>query len=319
MWDVSDFAPVYRVGISAGLYSVTSIAFSPDGKRFATANWHGDIALRDTRTGDLLHTFQQHSERVYSISFSDDGSRIAAGGQDHRLAVWDATSYELIKVLEYPLPISVALFRPGGGSDTLLFRWGTNDLRLFSIETEEFSTAFPGMDGLLSDAQYSNDGSLVVALSYSDTAYIWNANTAELLLKTGQHGGQLRFATLSPDNKRLATAGEDGNVKIWTLDANSAVQPLRPREVPNNAESVYLWPNPSQSVVDVRYTLKAASTIRICIVDMLGREITVINDGTRAAGTHAIHLNVSELPTGSYRCLVQTENGVAHQQLVVRH
>jgi WD40 repeat protein len=70
---------------------VTSVAFSPDGKRILSGSW-GDDTLRvwDAGKGSEIRTLTGHADATRSASYSPDGKRIVSGSEDTTLKVWDA-------------------------------------------------------------------------------------------------------------------------------------------------------------------------------------------------------------------------------------
>jgi len=46
--------------------------------------------------------------------------------------------------------------------------------------------------------------------------------------------------------------------------------------------------------------LDAAQTVRLTVVDVLGREVAVVTDGLRAAGAHTAPVDVQALTPGVY-------------------
>ena len=58
---------------------VTSVAFSPDGKRLASAGWDRTVKVWDAQTGQELLTFKGHSGRISSVAFSPDGEPAGLG------------------------------------------------------------------------------------------------------------------------------------------------------------------------------------------------------------------------------------------------
>jgi WD40 repeat protein len=71
---------------------ITSVAFSPDGKRLVTGGG-GDAAVKvwDAQTGEELLTFKGHTLRVSSVAFSPDGHWLASNAPDGKVNIWDAT------------------------------------------------------------------------------------------------------------------------------------------------------------------------------------------------------------------------------------
>jgi WD40 repeat protein len=67
----------------------TSVAFSPDGARIATASWDETVKVWDASTGSEVFTLRGHTSYVWSVSFSPDGRRLVSSGGDGAVKVWD--------------------------------------------------------------------------------------------------------------------------------------------------------------------------------------------------------------------------------------
>lgn len=60
---------------------VQSVAFSPDGRRLASASYR-TIWIWDSLGGSCLVTLMGHLDFVESVAFSPDGQRLTSGGMD---------------------------------------------------------------------------------------------------------------------------------------------------------------------------------------------------------------------------------------------
>ncbi|KAJ6564297.1 hypothetical protein B0H19DRAFT_1026095, partial [Mycena capillaripes] len=72
---------------------VTSVAFSPDGKRIIIVSGSDDLTVRiwDAQTGAALgEPLEGHTNGVTSVAFSPDGKRIVSGSDDLTVRIWDA-------------------------------------------------------------------------------------------------------------------------------------------------------------------------------------------------------------------------------------
>ena len=80
--------------------AVMSVAFSPDGKRLASASEDGTVKLWDAATGQETLTLKGHTDIVTSVAFSPDGKRLASASRDGTVKVWDAATGQEILTLK---------------------------------------------------------------------------------------------------------------------------------------------------------------------------------------------------------------------------
>lgn len=69
------------------LSTVRAIAFSPDGRRFATGGWEGWIKIWSS-DGKLQQTLYGHDWPVHVLTWSTDGRRLLSVGRDHTTFLW---------------------------------------------------------------------------------------------------------------------------------------------------------------------------------------------------------------------------------------
>jgi len=77
------------------------------------------------------------------------------------------------------------------------------------------------------------------------------------------------------------------------------------------------YPNPFNPTTTIEFSLPARSSVRLALVDMLGRTVREITTGDYTAGTHKVTLDASGLASGVYFYKLQANNFVDVKKLVV--
>jgi WD40 repeat protein len=90
------------------------VAFSADGNRLASASHDKTVRGWDAKTGQPLHTFEGHTNRVTSVAFSAEGNRLASASHDKKVRVWDARTRQLLHIFEHVGLISNVVFATDG-------------------------------------------------------------------------------------------------------------------------------------------------------------------------------------------------------------
>ena len=208
-------------------YSISSVAFSPNGESFASADANGDIYLWNAATHKLTATLQSPNGGAYSVAFSPDGDFLAAGNSDNGNAyLWNVAPGKLNS------SPTASFHDPGGKSvygiafspDGNSLAAGDTDgsIYLWNVATGKLTATFhdPNSQGLY-DVAFSPNESLIAA---SDTTgstgvvYLWNVATGKLTATLQpDDSGNLADVTFSPNGRVLAAADTGGSVIIWNV------------------------------------------------------------------------------------------------------
>jgi WD40 repeat protein/tRNA A-37 threonylcarbamoyl transferase component Bud32 len=163
-----------------------SVNFSPDGRRVVTTFGHyPDCPARvhEAETGKELLALKGHHGPVLSAEFSPDGQRILTASADKTARLWEADTGKLVHTLKHPYGVGFALFSRDG-SRVLTVGNGL-EIAMAGNATRETREQVAGR--------------------------LWDAATGkELRALTWPAGaGLVATAAISPDGRRVVTAGDD--------------------------------------------------------------------------------------------------------------
>jgi WD40 repeat protein len=95
--------------------SVSSVAFSPNGKQVVSGSHDNTVRLWDAVTGAALQTLEGHSSSVSSVAFSPNGKQVVSGSNDNTVRLWDAVTGAALQTLEgHSSFVTSVAFSPDG-------------------------------------------------------------------------------------------------------------------------------------------------------------------------------------------------------------
>ncbi|MEZ4869251.1 MAG: tetratricopeptide repeat protein [Caldilineaceae bacterium] len=93
LWDIdSPNPPPNPVALRGHSYSLTTLAFSPDGALLASGSFDQTIRIWRVQTGETIAVLQGHEAWVWRVAFSPDGATLASVSEDQTLCLWDVAS-----------------------------------------------------------------------------------------------------------------------------------------------------------------------------------------------------------------------------------
>ncbi|MCY0991151.1 protein kinase [Nannocystis sp. ILAH1] len=213
VWDPSRDGPdtVLR-GHTDAIYG---LAWSPDGRRLATASTDATARVWDPGGGEP-RVLRGHDDWLAGVGWSPDGGRLATASGDRTARLWDLADGRELAVLRHDEAVNTAEWSPDGAR--ILTSSLDKAARVWGSDRGELQVVLRGHHESVMSAVWSPDGGRVLTTSEDMTARLWDPGSgAELAVLRGHVGGVTRGAW-TRDGRWIATSSKDRTVRVWPAD-----------------------------------------------------------------------------------------------------
>ncbi|QKQ74092.1 NACHT domain-containing protein [Nostoc sp. TCL240-02] len=196
---------------------VLTVAFSPDGKLFATGEANCSIRLWQVENSEHISTLQDHTDWVRSVAISNDGKFLISGSDDKTVKIWDISKGKCLRTLQGHTSrvYSVAIT-----SDASIVVSGSSDktLKVWNPHTGECLRTLQGHSATVYSVAIYSDSSIVASGSWDETIKLWNFQTSECLKTWHGHTGRILSVAITSNGRKLISGGDDTIIKLWNIN-----------------------------------------------------------------------------------------------------
>ena len=192
---------------------VSSVSFSPDGKRALSGSRDQSIRLWDTATGECIRTFTGNTDPGLVVCLSPDGHTALSGDYSTKVKLWETSSGACIRTFEGHTDwISSVCFSPDG----YYALSGSHDhtMKLWDTQTGECLQTFMG--GVALSVCFSPDGKRALSGDLDQSIRLWDVLTGVCIRTFGNYPDFVKSVCFSTNGKN-ALGCSIQTIKLWSI------------------------------------------------------------------------------------------------------
>src|SRR5208283_2469619 len=178
---------------------VTSVAFSPDSQLLATTCADGTMKLWNVKVQKEITTYRGHEMWINNAVFLPDGHRLVSAGEDGMVKFWEVVRKSPSSTVDYH-----NASQAGAPLDDSLQESSREGVPLRQDACEVCFCA---------------DGSRLVALDERTIIQVWDGEVHKSLAVRALPDAAALATTLYPNGRQAISAGADGKLRLWDVEA----------------------------------------------------------------------------------------------------
>ncbi|KAF5330175.1 hypothetical protein D9611_010598 [Ephemerocybe angulata] len=215
----------HALTVNAGA-RIFSVAFSPDGKYFASGDSKGAVRIFNAQTGQLVvGPFTGHTGFVLSVAFSPDGRKIASGSTDNTVRVWDAQTAQ--PALDPFTGHIDNINSVGFSSNGRYIVSGSKDktIRVWDAQTGQPTFDLSAIQTHTVNSVVFSPNSRYIVFGQSDNiVQVWDTQTRQPALDSFPgHTDDVCSVAFSPDGSKIVSGSNDCTIRVWDVQTGLPV------------------------------------------------------------------------------------------------
>ena len=232
LWDTASLSSFQIFEDSSTI--LLGVAWSQNGSMLACGTYLRGVQVWDMTTRRLRWVGEPHQTAFSCVAWSPDGTRLAGGSDEGNVYLWEGA--DSTEQAEDPVPTKIPAHRgqvtsiawsPDG---TQLAssggRGGSGELFVWDVKTGEHLHTFAQHSGAVRalawspgprDARHNPCRDYLISGGSDGILRWWDVQSGECVRRQKAHQSTIKSLKVSPDEKWLASCGDDGAIMIWDL------------------------------------------------------------------------------------------------------
>ena len=207
---------------------VSQLAYSPDGKRLASASGDTTITIWDAQTGKPLHVCKGHRQPVDCIAFSPDGSQLVSGADDWSIRIWNVADGTALREL---IGHRRAVLDVAFSSDSKSIVSCSEDwtIRVWDATSGESLKILDGHNFPVQQIGLAADGKQLVSGSLDHTLRTWDLESGKEIKSIQIPAGEIQSFAFDSTVKLAAVAlktESSHRILTWDLETGKTLPQL---------------------------------------------------------------------------------------------
>jgi WD40 repeat protein len=231
---------------------VRAVAITADGKKIISASRDKTLKIWDSN-GTEIATLNGHSAPVYGVAVNRKNGQIVSASADKTLKIWDINGREITTLRGHTGRVWDVAYTPDGNIasaswDKTVRIWQPENTLIKTLTGhQDVVIALDYSDQIIASASddetvklWNQDGTLrktfqehtaevydvaihaqtIASVGADRTLRIWHSNNDTVETIDKAHESPIWAVDISPDGKKIVTAGDDNLIKIWDIEGN---------------------------------------------------------------------------------------------------
>ncbi len=194
--------------------------FSPDGTTLLAALQDEAVVLFDVGSRDVLASAVGYTDGMQALNFNPDGSLMTFSDDDGDVWIWEVGSGA--EITEIPHIEEIGTFSGDNEMGLIYSPDGAYIVVESSFEVTQIDALTGETINVLDGEPFANSvaispDSSLIAYAGSDGLFIFNANSGLIVAQIEDHTLRANYVEFNPAQTMVATASDDGTVRIYGL------------------------------------------------------------------------------------------------------